>query len=95
MAAVIAEANGISVELAMLGVFITGTVGIVVADKILVWFGVKDERRVGLVLGITCHTFGVVRALERSDLSAAYATIGMILTGLIYAFAVPFVLTFI
>ena len=95
MAAVIAEANGLSVEMAMLGVFITGTVGVVFSEKIAAFIGVTDERRVGLMLGITCHTFGVVRALERSPLSAAYATMGMILTGLIYAFAVPTALALI
>jgi len=95
MAAVIAEANGLSVEMAMLGVFVTGTVGVILSEKIAARVGVTDERRVGLMLGITCHTFGVVRALELSPLSAAYATMGMILTGLIYAFAVPMVLALI
>jgi putative effector of murein hydrolase len=44
------------------------------------------------MLGITCHTFGVVRALEIGPLAAAYATVGMIVVGLLYAFAVPWVL---
>ncbi|BCJ92250.1 hypothetical protein IZ6_29850 [Terrihabitans soli] len=92
MAAVIAAANGISVEIAMLSVFVTGMIGIVISEKLLSWIGVTDERRVGLMLGITCHTFGVVRALEISPLSAAYATVGMIVTGLLYAFSVPWIL---
>jgi putative effector of murein hydrolase len=92
MAAVIAEANDLSIEIAMLGVFVTGGVGIAISEKLLSLIGVTDARRVGLILGIICHTFGVVRALEISPLAAAYATVGMIVTGLLYAFTVPWVL---
>ena len=92
MAAVIAEANGLSVEVAMLGVFITGVVGVIVGERLLALVGVTDPRQVGLMLGITCHTFGVVRALEIGPLAAAYATVGMIAVGLLYAFTVPWVL---
>ena len=92
MAVVIAAANGLSVDIAMLGVFITGVVGVIFGERMLNLTGVTDARHAGLMLGITCHTFGIVRALEISPLAAAYATVGMIMTGLLYAFAVPWVL---
>ena len=92
MAVAIAEANAISIELAMLGVFVTGVLGVVIGQKLLEWVGVTDERHVGLMFGITCHAFGVIRALEISTLAAAYATVGMIVTGVLYAFCVPWVI---
>lgn len=92
MTVVIAEANGLSVDIAMLGVFITGIVGVIVGERLLAFVGVTDPRQVGLMLGTTCHTFGIVRALEIGPLAAAYATVGMIVVGLLYAFTVPWVL---
>lgn len=92
MAIVIAQANGFSVEIAMLAVFVTGVAGVVFGEKILSFLGVRGPRQVGLVLGIMSHTFGVVRALEISPLAAAYASLAMIVTGLLHAFAVPWVL---
>ena len=89
IAIAVAEQNAISVDLAMLGVFITGFVSVVVVEPILHRMGITDPRHLGLVLGITAHALGIARALEISSLAAAYATVGMICTGLLYAFAIP------
>ena len=95
IAIAIAEQNALSVDLAMLGVSITGVVGILTAEHILAALRITDPRHVGLVLGITSHAFGIARALEISSLAAAYATVGMIVSGLLYAFAVPWLLRFV
>ncbi len=89
IAVAIAAANGLSVEIVMLSVFVTGVAVIIAGERLLRAAGVKDERHVGLALGITSHTFGVVRALEISPLCAAYAMTGMLFVGLVYAFALP------
>lgn len=89
IAIAVAEQNAISVELAMLGVFIAGLVNVVAAEPILHRMRITDPRHVGLVLGITAHALGIARALEISSLAAAYATVGMLFTGLLFAFAVP------
>ncbi|MGQ4273853.1 LrgB family protein [Terrihabitans sp. B22-R8] len=86
MALAIATANGLSPDTTMLCIFVTGVVGAILAGPALRLMGIEDERHTGLVLGITCHAFGVVRALEISPLAAAYSMIGMILTGLFYSF---------
>ena len=95
IAIAIAEQNRVSVDIAMFGVFVTGLVGVLTAEPLLRAVRITDPRHVGLVLGITSPAFGIARALEFSSLAAAYATMGMILTGLLYAFAVPWLLRFL
>lgn len=89
IAVAIAAANGLSIEVVMLAVFVSATATIIAGEPLLRAAGVGDERHVGLALGITSHTFGVVRALEIGPLCAAYAMTGMLVTGLVYAFALP------
>jgi putative effector of murein hydrolase len=89
IAVAIAAANGLSIEIVMLSVFVTGVAVIIAGERLLSAAGVKDERHVGPALGMTSHTFGVVRALEISPLCAAYAMIGMLVVGLVYAFLLP------
>lgn len=95
IAVAIAAANGLSIEIVMLAVFVSATVTIIAGEPLLRAAGVNDERHVGLALGITSHTFGVVRALEIGPLCAAYAMTGMLVTGLVYAFALPLFLLFL
>ncbi len=92
IAVAIAAANGLSVDVVMLAVFVTGIAVVIAGEPLLRMAGVRDERHVGLALGITSHTFGVVRALEIGPLCAAYAMTGMLVTGLVYAFALPLLL---
>jgi putative effector of murein hydrolase len=92
IAIVIAEKNAISVDLTMFTVFVAGLFGVLTAERLLAWIRITDERMVGLVLGITSHAFGIARAIEISSIAAAYATVGMIFTGMLYAFVVPWVL---
>jgi putative effector of murein hydrolase len=92
IAIAVSEQNAISVDLAMLGVFVTGLVNVVAVEPILHRMRITDQRHVGLVLGITAHALGIARALEIGSLAAAYATVGMITTGLMFAFATPWLL---
>jgi len=95
IAVAIADQNDLLTDVALLGIFITGLVGVASAEWVLRPLGVSDPRRVGLVLGITSHTFGIARALEIDKLAAAYATVGMILTGVVYAFGLPWAIRWI
>jgi putative effector of murein hydrolase len=87
-----ATANRLSPDTTMLCVFVTGMVGIVVAERVMKALGVEDERHIGLVLGITCHAVGTVRALEISPLATAYCMIGMIFNGLFFSFFYTWIL---
>ena len=87
-----ATANKLSPDATMLSVFVTGLVGVIVAGKVMAVLGIRDDRHVGLVLGITCHAFGVVRALEMSPVATAYAMTGMIFNGLFFSFFYSWIL---
>jgi len=79
-------------EMTMLSVFITGLVAVVVVPAITKAMRVKDDAAVGLILGITGHTFGIAKALERSPRAAAFATVGMGFTAAMAAVLLPLAL---
>lgn len=91
----IAELEGGSVPLTIIGVFSTGLIGVIIVPTILKLLNVKDEALQGLTLGITAHAFGIARALSISPLSAAFATMGMGLMGCFAVVAVPIILNMI
>ncbi len=88
----IAELTNMSISLVVLGVFSTGLAGVIIVPLILNFLKVKDESLQGLVLGVTAHVFGIAKALDISPMSAAFATIGMVLMGCFSVLVVPFIL---
>jgi len=88
----IAELTNMSISLVVLGVFSTGLAGVIIVPLILNFLKVKDESLQGLVLGVTAHVFGIAKALDISPISAAFATIGMVLMGCFSVLIVPLVL---
>ncbi|MDG1474491.1 MAG: LrgB family protein, partial [Porticoccaceae bacterium] len=60
----------------------TGIVGILFADKIFNRLALTDERWQGLILGITAHAIGTLKAFEKSPRCGAFSTIGMGLNGI-------------
>jgi len=88
----IAQLENIPLSLVVLGVFSTGLAGIIAVPMILNFLKVKDESLQGLVLGITAHVFGIAKALDISPLSAAFATIGMVLMGCFSVLIIPIIL---
>ena len=45
-------------------VLFTGIVGILVAPQVFQVFGLQDERWQGLILGVTAHAIGTLKAFE-------------------------------
>jgi len=88
----IAELTNMSISLVVLGVFSTGLAGVIVVPMILSFLKVKDESLQGLVLGVTAHVFGIAKALDISPISAAFATIGMVLMGCFSVLVIPIIL---
>lgn len=76
-------------EVTMLSVFVTGLTAVVAAPFVMKAGRLEDDAAVGLVLGITGHTFGIAKALERSPRAAAFATVGMGFTAMIAAVLFP------
>ena len=76
-------------------VLFTGIVGILVAPQVFQVFGLQDERWQGLILGVTAHAIGTLKAFEKSPRCGAFSTIGMCLNGIWTSlFLVPMVQIF-
>jgi putative effector of murein hydrolase len=70
-------------------------VGILVAPQVFKVFRLQDERWQGLILGVTAHAIGTLKAFEKSFRCGAFATIGMGLNGIWTSlFLVPMVQIF-
>lgn len=83
---------GASDPVAMAGVMLAGMLGASVGPSVLRWMRVRDERAIGLAMGCTCHGIGVGRAMEISQASGAYASLGMSGTAMLGAVVLPFVM---
>ncbi|MGJ7459119.1 LrgB family protein [Halomonas sp. MA07-2] len=85
----ITEQLGGSVALMMGGLLLTGVAAIGFVDLIARWLTIRDERILGLALGINGHALGTVRAFEIGPTAGAFASLGMSLTGILTALLLP------
>ncbi|WP_181885330.1 LrgB family protein [Trinickia dinghuensis] len=85
----IASKIGGSIPLTILGVFVTGLVGVVATPFLMKMIGVDSPAVKGFTLGVTSHTFGITRAIEFGSEAVAFATLGMALMGGVSAVLVP------
>lgn len=90
----ITEQLGGSVPLMMGGLLITGVVATVAVDLGAAPLGVRDERIIGLALGLNGHAIGTARAFDMSAKAGAFASLGMSLTGIFTALLLPVVFIF-
>ena len=74
-------------------VIMTGITGAVLAPSLTRWLGVRDERALGLSMGIASHGIGTARALQIGELAGSFAGLGMSLNGVLTAILLPIVLT--
>lgn len=87
------EQIGGSVSLLMGSLLVTGVVASLFVDWLSRWLGITDDRLIGLTLGINGHAIGTVRAFEISATAGAFSSLGMGLTGVFTALALPFALS--
>lgn len=85
----IVDQIGGSVSLMMGGLLITGVVATLFVDLLAPRLGIRDDRIIGLTLGINAHAVGTVRAFEISPAAGAFASLGMGLTGIFTAIWMP------
>lgn len=85
----VAETIGAIAPLAAGLVIFTGVVGVIVAEPLLRLLGIRDERILGIALGVNAHGAGTARAFEISPRCGAFASLAMGLTGLLTALALP------
>ena len=85
----ITEQIGGSVSLMMGGLLVTGVAAIGFVALFARLLGIRDERILGLALGLNGHALGTVRAFEIGPVAGAFASLGMSLTGIFSALFLP------
>ncbi|HMM44688.1 MAG TPA: LrgB family protein [Candidatus Macondimonas sp.] len=87
----LAETLGGSPSLAAGIVLVTGVIGCVAAPLAFRLLRVRDPAAQGFALGVAAHGFGTAKAFEISPLAGAFASLGLGLTGLVTALALPWI----
>ncbi len=70
-------------------VVFTGVIGAVIGPLLFRYLGIRDDRIKGFILGICAHGVGTARAFEISGRCGAFSSLGLGLTGVITALALP------
>lgn len=89
IAILLAEDLGGSPALAAVFVMITGVAGAVMTPTLLRLAGVDLPAARGFTLGLNAHAAGTVVALQEGEETAAFAALGMSLTGAVAAILLP------
>jgi len=69
-----------------------GLLGAVLGFKVLEVWHVKNPYSQGLSLGTASHAVGTSRAMEKGETYGAYASLGLIINGVLTALFTPFIL---
>ncbi len=91
IAMAVTEKLGGSPSLATLFVMITGIFGALIVPTAFDVARVRDPRARGLALGVGAHGVGTARALQLGGVEAAFAALGMGLSGVLTPFVAPLV----
>lgn len=70
-----------------------GLFGAVFGFRVLELFRVRNPYSQGLAMGAASHAVGTSRAMEQSQLHGAYASLGLILNGVLTAIMAPWVIS--
>lgn len=73
-------------------VVIAGLLGAVFGFKVLEVWHVKNPFSQGLSMGTASHALGTTRAMEKGETFGAYASLGLILNGVLTALLAPMIL---
>lgn len=85
----VAEGLGGAAGLTAVIVISTGVFGAAFGPALLDFGGVTDDRARGFALGVASHAIGTARAFQISETAGAFASIGMILNGLLTVALAP------
>jgi putative effector of murein hydrolase len=77
-------------HIALVGVMMSGMLGMVVGPLLLSWFGSTGDRAdLGVALGSAVHRLGTARAFEIGPTAGAFASVSMGLSALSYGILLP------
>lgn len=88
-ALVLTEKLGGSISLIPLFTVITGLVGMLLGDLLLLWIKYKNHFASGAALGNAAHAMGIARARQRHELEGVIASLSMIISGIIMVLFAP------
>ena len=63
-------------------VILSAIVGVTAGPPLMRMLNIRDDRAIGLALGVSAHVLGVGRAFQISETAGAFASIGMVLNAL-------------
>jgi putative effector of murein hydrolase len=89
------EKIGGSISLIPLFTVITGLVGMLFGDFLLLWMRYKNSIAQGAALGNAAHAMGIARARQRHELEGVIASLSMIISGIIMVLFAPFMISLI
>jgi len=70
-------------------VILTGIAGAIMGSWLLTIFRIRDQRAVGLAIGVASHGIGTARALQLGELAGAFSALAMGLNALATSVLVP------
>lgn len=70
-------------------VLVAGVAGQMLGIALLMMIGIKRPMAQGLSMGTASHALGTVRVMQMGQRHVAYATVGLILNGILTAFLAP------
>lgn len=85
----IAEKIHAAPSLAVFFVITTGMIGSLFAIPFLKFCRIKDDKAIGLALGVACHGLGTARAIQHSETAGAFAAVGMSIMGIACGILLP------
>jgi len=88
-ALVLTEKLGGSINLIPLFTVITGLVGMLLGDLLLMWMRYKNRIAYGAAFGNGAHAMGIARARQRHELEGVIASLTMIISGVIMVLFAP------
>ncbi len=91
IALLIAEKIGAVQSLCIMFIFSTGMFGAVFGLPLLSLAKIKNDKAIGLALGVVCHGLGVARAFQKNELCGLFAMLGMSIMGLLSGVIIPFI----
>lgn len=91
-ALILTEKVGGSISLSPLFTVITGLVGMLLGDVLLLWMRCKNKIASGAALGNAAHAMGIARARQRHELEGVIASLSMIISGIIMVLFAPSVI---
>lgn len=88
----LSESLGGIASIAAFTVIGSGVVGATLGPAALKRIGVRDERAIGLALGVAAHAIGTAQAVRISERAGAFAVVGMVATAFVGTVVVLLVL---